>query len=131
VTHDQIEAMTMADQIVVMKDGVVEQRGQPLELYDHPANIFVAGFIGSPAMNFLPGRVLGEGAGAMVEIGSDVSLPPARGGREGRAVGDLRQRGPEHLDLAADGEGISRRGRGRGAHRGGSPGCSASSRPSR
>src|SRR6185312_9457882 len=51
VTHDQIEAMTMADLIVVMRDGIVEQRGGPLELYDHPANLFVAGFIGSPAMN--------------------------------------------------------------------------------
>jgi len=57
VTHDQIEAMTMADQIVVMRDGIVEQRGQPLELYDRPANLFVAGFIGSPAMNFMPARV--------------------------------------------------------------------------
>jgi multiple sugar transport system ATP-binding protein len=56
VTHDQIEAMTMADQIVVMRDGVVEQRGRPLELYDHPCNLFVAGFIGSPSMNFLPCR---------------------------------------------------------------------------
>ncbi len=57
VTHDQIEAMTMGDQIVVMKDGVVEQTGSPLELYDTPANLFVAGFIGSPAMNFLAGEV--------------------------------------------------------------------------
>ncbi len=56
VTHDQIEAMTMADKIVVMRDGVVEQTGGPLDLYDHPANTFVAGFIGSPAMNLLPGR---------------------------------------------------------------------------
>jgi multiple sugar transport system ATP-binding protein len=57
VTHDQIEAMTMADKIVVLKDGIVEQIGSPLELYDRPANTFVAGFIGSPAMNFLPGHV--------------------------------------------------------------------------
>ena len=57
VTHDQIEAMTMADKIVVMHDGVVEQVGAPLELYDRPANLFVAGFIGSPAMNFLKGTV--------------------------------------------------------------------------
>src|SRR5450432_82356 len=55
VTHDQIEAMTMADKIVVMKDGLVEQTGGPLELYDRPASIFVAGFIGSPAMNIIPG----------------------------------------------------------------------------
>ena len=57
VTHDQIEAMTMADKIVVLKDGLIEQIGSPLELYDHPANQFVAGFIGSPSMNFLPGVV--------------------------------------------------------------------------
>ena len=55
VTHDQIEAMTMADKIVVMHDGIVEQTGTPLELYDSPANLFVAGFIGSPAMNMLLG----------------------------------------------------------------------------
>src|SRR5215468_8857537 len=64
VTHDQIEAMTMADKIVVMHDGLVEQIGAPLELYDRPANLFVAGFIGSPAMNFLPCRPAnGSGAG--------------------------------------------------------------------
>lgn len=57
VTHDQIEAMTMADKIVVMHDGIVEQIGAPLELYDNPANLFVAGFIGSPAMNMLKGRL--------------------------------------------------------------------------
>ena len=55
VTHDQIEAMTMADRIVVMRDGVVEQMGAPLELYDRPANLFVASFIGSPSMNLLKG----------------------------------------------------------------------------
>src|ERR1700720_4179329 len=60
VTHDQIEAMTMADKIVVMHDGIVEQIGAPLELYDRPANLFVAGFIGSPAMNFLDGMVEAE-----------------------------------------------------------------------
>src|SRR5450631_4346513 len=59
VTHDQIEAMTMADKIVVMHDGIVEQIGSPLELYDKPDNQFVAGFIGSPAMNFLDGRIEG------------------------------------------------------------------------
>ena len=61
VTHDQVEAMTMADKIVVLHDGVIEQIGAPLDLYDHPENLFVAGFIGSPAMNFLAGRVV-EGA---------------------------------------------------------------------
>ena len=58
VTHDQIEAMTMADRIVVMNSGRVEQVGSPLELYDRPRNLFVAGFIGSPAMNFIPGRIV-------------------------------------------------------------------------
>ena len=61
VTHDQIEAMTMADQIVVMNQGKVEQIGAPLELYDRPANLFVAGFIGSPAMNFIAGTVRKDG----------------------------------------------------------------------
>ena len=62
VTHDQIEAMTMADKIVVMHDGLVEQIGAPLELYDRPSNVFVAGFIGSPAMNFLRGTIRVNGA---------------------------------------------------------------------
>src|SRR5215213_6830263 len=61
VTHDQIEAMTMADKIVVMNNGKVEQIGSPLELYDNPVNLFVAGFIGSPAMNFVKGKVNGSG----------------------------------------------------------------------
>lgn len=61
VTHDQVEAMTMADRIVVLKDGVVEQSGAPLELYDRPRNAFVAGFIGSPAMNFFRGRLQRDG----------------------------------------------------------------------
>jgi multiple sugar transport system ATP-binding protein len=60
VTHDQVEAMTMADRIIVLKDGIVEQSGAPLELYDQPRNAFVAGFIGSPSMNFIRGRVQQE-----------------------------------------------------------------------
>ncbi len=70
VTHDQIEAMTMADKIVVMQGGNIEQVGSPLELYDRPANAFVAGFIGSPSMNMLDGTVTGDA----VRIG-DVTLP--------------------------------------------------------
>src|SRR5450759_1971837 len=66
VTHDQIEAMTMADKIVVMNAGKTEQVGSPLELYDNPANLFVAGFIGSPSMNFLNGKLVRDGAGAQV-----------------------------------------------------------------
>jgi multiple sugar transport system ATP-binding protein len=68
VTHDQVEAMTMADKIVVMNAGRVEQIGPPAELFDHPANLFVAGFIGSPAMNFIPGPVMGQGDGVIVGV---------------------------------------------------------------
>ncbi len=78
VTHDQIEAMTMADKIVVMNAGRVEQIGAPLELYDDPANLFVAGFIGSPAMNFLPGRVVANGAGFDIELGGGVRVAAPR-----------------------------------------------------
>ena len=73
VTHDQVEAMTMGDRIVVMKDGLKQQVGPPLELYFHPANKFVAGFIGSPAMNFLEGEVASEG-GALYFQGPAVRL---------------------------------------------------------
>src|SRR6187551_884350 len=74
VTHDQIEAMTMGDKIVVMKDGRIEQMGAPLELYDRPNNLFVAGFIGSPAMNLLKGRVRANG-NTLLEGPEDVQLP--------------------------------------------------------
>jgi len=102
VTHDQIEAMTMADKIVVMHDGLVEQIGAPLELYDRPANLFVAGFIGSPAMNFFRGRIGANGAAAF-ETAGGVKLPlngkPA--GADGKsAVYGIR---PEHFTLAEDG----------------------------
>src|SRR3984893_65967 len=69
VTHDQVEAMTMADRIVVMHDGRIEQIGTPLELYDHPDNLFVAQFIGSPAMNVVEGTVRRAGGTARVETG--------------------------------------------------------------
>ena len=82
VTHDQIEAMTMADKIVVMQGGRIEQVGDPLELYDRPANTFVAGFIGSPAMNMLPGTVSRRGGSAG---GWDAS-PPAAGPCSGRGA---------------------------------------------
>jgi len=97
VTHDQIEAMTMADKIVVMNAGRVEQVGSPLELYDNPANLFVAGFIGSPAMNFLKGRL----NGAAVAVGNGISLPVRTRLESGRDV--LVGVRPEHLAVAADG----------------------------
>ena len=75
VTHDQVEAMTMADRIVVMNEGAVEQIGSPLELYDRPKNLFVAGFIGSPSMNFLQGSIRGQGSSGRIEIGDGISLP--------------------------------------------------------
>src|ERR1700730_16420102 len=77
VTHDQIEAMTMADKIVVMKDGVVEQIGDPLTLYDQPNNVFVAGFIGSPAMNMIPGTARSRGGVVEVEFDGGVRLAVA------------------------------------------------------
>jgi multiple sugar transport system ATP-binding protein len=106
VTHDQIEAMTMADQIVVMRDGVVEQRGKPLELYDHPANLFVAGFIGSPAMNLLPGRFHINASGPHVHLEGGVILPVPLGTRaiEGQVV--ILGARPEHLTLGANANGF-------------------------
>jgi multiple sugar transport system ATP-binding protein len=99
VTHDQIEAMTMADQIVVMQGGRIEQVGAPLELYDHPANTFVAGFIGSPAMNMLPGVV--KGGKAVLEDGAVLPLPPGAAVGEGAEITyGVR---PEHLGVGTVG----------------------------
>jgi multiple sugar transport system ATP-binding protein len=99
VTHDQIEAMTMADKIVVMNHGRIEQAGAPLELYDRPANLFVAGFIGSPAMNMLAGRIKD---GSFIDGGgTHWPLPPAHAGRDGaEVVYGIR---PEHLRLDPNG----------------------------
>lgn len=98
VTHDQIEAMTMADKIVVMRGGHVEQIGSPLELYDRPASVFVAGFIGSPAMNFLPGSAKG---GAIQTPKGDVIQGLPDGIAEGHAV--IAGVRPEDLRLADQG----------------------------
>jgi multiple sugar transport system ATP-binding protein len=105
VTHDQVEAMTMADRIVVLRDGLIEQSGSPLELYNHPANRFVAGFIGSPKMNFLDAQVASRDA-----QGLTVSLPggerfalaadPARAPADGAVTVGIR---PEHAVLADTG----------------------------
>ena len=103
VTHDQIEAMTMGDKIVVMRDGRIEQTGSPLDLYDHPANLFVAGFIGSPAMNFLPATLRRDAGAARVELadGTRLDRPVDVGGIDGQpVVVGIR---PEHLTLAATG----------------------------
>ncbi|HET6281866.1 MAG TPA: sn-glycerol-3-phosphate ABC transporter ATP-binding protein UgpC [Polyangia bacterium] len=102
VTHDQIEAMTMADKIVVMHDGIVEQIGAPLDLYDNPANLFVAGFIGSPAMNFLKGTIRRNGTGMVVNLGDGLDIPTQhRAAREGQEV-TVGVR-PEHLSVRPTG----------------------------
>jgi multiple sugar transport system ATP-binding protein len=78
VTHDQVEAMTLGDRVVVMKDGLVQQVGEPLELYNKPANKFVAGFIGSPAMNFVNVTARDDdGAIRVTNQGLDIKVPPA------------------------------------------------------
>ena len=97
VTHDQIEAMTMADQIVVMNAGRIEQVGSPLEVYDRPANLFVAGFIGSPSMNLVPGVARPGG----VETPGGVLPLAGAGAADGQAV--IYGIRPEHLALADDG----------------------------
>lgn len=97
VTHDQIEAMTMADKIVVMQGGHIEQIGSPLEVYDRPANTFVASFIGSPAMNLIPAVVRGGTA----EIGGDRVALPVGDLNEGRKI--IVGMRPEHLNLAEQG----------------------------
>jgi multiple sugar transport system ATP-binding protein len=99
VTHDQIEAMTMADRIVVMHDGIIEQIGSPLELYDRPANLFVAGFIGSPAMNMIAGKM--EGNTFVADEGTRIDLSSAPANSAGRPV-TLGVR-PEHFHLDPNG----------------------------
>jgi multiple sugar transport system ATP-binding protein len=102
VTHDQTEAMTMADRIVVMQGGHVEQSGAPLALYDRPANVFVAGFLGSPAMNFIAGTlVAGERPGLRLESGAVVNVrafPAILAGKD--VIFGIR---PEDIEIAPDG----------------------------
>jgi multiple sugar transport system ATP-binding protein len=99
VTHDQIEAMTMADKIVVMNAGRVEQIGTPLQCYDNPANLFVAGFIGSPSMNFIPGRV----SGGRISLSQGIDFP-----LHGKATLESNREvilgvRPEHLAVSSEG----------------------------
>ncbi len=100
VTHDQVEAMTLANRMIVINAGVVEQIGAPLDVYDNPASLFVAGFIGSPSMNFLPGRRSGDG----VEVGEGLVVPlpqEIRGNADEQVTVGVR---PEHF-VAGDGGG--------------------------
>jgi multiple sugar transport system ATP-binding protein len=102
VTHDQIEAMTLADRIVVLNGGVIEQTGSPMELYEHPGNLFVAGFIGSPKMNLIPAEIVSADAtGATVRTAGGTVLKASVDASRARA-GDAVTLGvrPEHLELA-------------------------------
>jgi multiple sugar transport system ATP-binding protein len=103
VTHDQIEAMTMGDQIVVMRDGIIEQAGDPLALYETPVNTFVAGFIGSPAMNLLPGKLVHrEGCTEVhLEEGARLVVRDSLVGQDDQAV--LFGTRPEHLTIDPEG----------------------------
>ena len=106
VTHDQVEAMTMADKIVVLQGGVIEQAGSPLELYHHPRNLFVAGFIGSPKMNFLPAKVTASdqnGATVQLQSGSTLTIAVQAGRLKAGDTVTLGVR-PEHLRPAEAGE---------------------------
>jgi multiple sugar transport system ATP-binding protein len=107
VTHDQVEAMTLGDRVVVMKDGVVQQVGEPLELYNQPANKFVAGFIGSPAMNFANvtltaanGSLIAENAGLRITLPDEIAQ--RLGGHVGRPI--ILGIRPEDLTVAATGD---------------------------
>ncbi|MFJ6326355.1 MULTISPECIES: sn-glycerol-3-phosphate ABC transporter ATP-binding protein UgpC [unclassified Rhizobium] len=107
VTHDQIEAMTLADRIVVLNQGRIEQQGTPIELYRKPANLFVAGFIGSPAMNFLDGVVDGIDGSPAVRLkdSTPIRIAGERKVKAGQSVKvGLR---PEHLSLASGGSPLS------------------------
>jgi multiple sugar transport system ATP-binding protein len=104
VTHDQIEAMTMADHVVVMREGIIEQQGKPLDLYDEPANKFVAGFIGSPAMNFIPAVIADDGKSLAIDLDTvkhkiaiDHQVQPGR-----KVTVGIR---PEHMGITAAGQG--------------------------
>ncbi len=102
VTHDQIEAMTMADKIVVLQGGKVEQVGSPLELYDRPRNVFVAGFLGSPAMNFLEGKIMGGVSPALaLPTGTRIELENAPAQSEGREI--ILGIRPEDISFASEG----------------------------
>ncbi len=101
VTHDQIEAMTMADRIVILRDGRVMQAGAPLDLYDRPDSLFVAGFLGSPAMNFLTGSLVADGFRPEGGTGVLPLAGPVAAAAIGRPV--IYGVRPEHLDPAGDG----------------------------
>jgi multiple sugar transport system ATP-binding protein len=103
VTHDQVEAMTLADRIVLLRDGVIEQQGAPLDLFERPATLFVAGFLGSPRMNFVRGKLERTAEGSRVKLGDDgpiLSLPQGRGPKAGEGADVILGFRPEHVRRA-------------------------------
>ena len=102
VTHDQVEAMTMADKIVVMNEGLVEQTGAPLDLYDKPVNIFVAGFIGSPSMNLFNASINSNS----INLGSAGSIPITRNTTSENNLDITLGIRPSHMDISKNGEGL-------------------------
>ncbi len=104
VTHDQHEGMTLADRLVVMNKGTIEQVGTPAEIYDRPASLYVAGFIGSPAMNFLPGQYDAARRAVVLEGGAVIGMPADHEAADGQLV-QLGIR-PEHVSLRAPGQGM-------------------------
>ncbi len=104
VTHDQHEGMTLADRLVVMNKGTIEQVGTPAEIYDRPASLYVAGFIGSPAMNFLPGHYSARRRAIVLDGGAVIELPAEYQSEDGQLV-QLGIR-PEHVVLRAPGQGM-------------------------
>jgi len=98
VTHDQVEAMTLGDRLLILHEGTPAQLATPMEVFEHPADTYVAGFVGSPTMNFLPGRLVRDGTAVQLDAGPLVPL-------QGRRAGDLVTLGirPEHLTLGGDG----------------------------
>jgi len=99
VTHDQTEAMTLGDRVAVMRAGALQQVGSPAELYDGPVNLFVAGFIGSPAMNFMPAEI---SAGKVRLPFGEVDLPEGAGGRDGKVIAGIRPENFEDAEVVGD-----------------------------
>lgn len=106
VTHDQVEAMTMADLVVVMNDGRIEQSGPPLELYDNPATMFVAEFLGSPAMNLIKGTVMTDGSAPVLDIGGGLKLPLPADIQEKPGTEIVYGLRPEHFSIGSPGSGL-------------------------
>ncbi len=109
VTHDQVEAMTMADRIVVLNEGRVVQYGAPLEVYDRPSDTFVAGFIGSPSMNFIEGIVRRRDDGVLLETTDSTPLPLPGDTRAEEGTEVIYGIRPKHLALTGEGQGVESR----------------------